>query len=88
LLGPIYRALEGWVSLPLSNFLFAFYRVEVSHKLFSIPIIKRGREGGDLSGSVVNLLELNEKFDSCTFSVLFVFPVVFVMDLDQFHISI
>jgi hypothetical protein len=32
LLEPIYRILEGWGSLPLSIFIFAFSRVEVSQK--------------------------------------------------------
>jgi hypothetical protein len=34
----------------------------VSHELFFILIIKRGRVGGDLHGSVVILLEFNENF--------------------------
>jgi hypothetical protein len=33
----------------------------VAHKLFSIPIIKRKREGGDIHRSVVKLFDCNEK---------------------------
>jgi hypothetical protein len=34
----------------------------VSHELFSILIINRGRDGGDIHRSVVVLLEFNENF--------------------------
>jgi hypothetical protein len=40
----------------------------------SISVIKGGREGGDLRGSVVLLLILNGKNDFCILCVLFIFP--------------
>jgi hypothetical protein len=57
---PINRTLEGWGSLPLLLFSFALLSLErVIHELVFIPIIKRGREDGDLRESGVNLLVFN-----------------------------
>jgi hypothetical protein len=67
-------------SLSLSNFIFALSRVEVSHKLFFIPIIKRGREGGDLRGSVVKLFDCNEKFAFWISCLLCLFTTLILRD--------
>jgi hypothetical protein len=50
LLESINRTLEGWVYLPLLYSHFVFLRLGVCHEQISIPIIKRGTEGGDLRG--------------------------------------
>jgi hypothetical protein len=57
----------------------------VPRTLFSFPIIKRGREDGDLCGLAVNLVRCNGKIRFSYFVVLFVFPSSYVPDLGDFH---
>jgi hypothetical protein len=59
--------------LVTSQFHFLVSRVEVSHILVFLAIIKRGREGGDLRRSIVLLLFLNRKTDVCYSYVMFPF---------------
>jgi hypothetical protein len=40
---------------------------------FAYSRLKRGREGGDLRGSVVNLVDVNKNFDFCILCVMFLF---------------
>jgi hypothetical protein len=47
-----------------SHFHFLVLRLEVSHIKILVPI-KRGRGGGDLRGSVVNLVDVNGKNSFC-----------------------
>jgi hypothetical protein len=53
--------LEGWGTLPLPILHFLVLMLEVCHVYILVPI-KRGREGGDLRGSFVNLVDVNGKF--------------------------
>jgi hypothetical protein len=73
LLEPIYRTLEWMRLLATFQFYFLVSRVEVSHVLVFLVTIKRGREGGDLRGSIVLLLFLNRKTDVCYSYVMFPF---------------
>jgi hypothetical protein len=52
---------SGWVSLPLSNFIFVILRVEVRHVL-DFNSNNQMMEGGDLCVAVIILLDFNEKF--------------------------
>jgi hypothetical protein len=60
LLGPIYRTLEGWGSLPLPIFVSALLRVEVCHEL-EFSFHKSNEGGRAVTSVVVIVLNFNEK---------------------------
>jgi hypothetical protein len=51
---------SGWVTLPLSNFIFVILRVEVRH-ILDFNSNNQMMKGGDLCVAVVILLDFNKK---------------------------